>query len=247
MTEKISVVKSRKTSPLLSLMMTVYNEEKNLKRVYEKCRDILKKAKISYEIIFIEGGSNDNSWKILQDLAKKNKDCKVLQAEMEPGRKANAAIKIANGKYFAFMCSDGQDSPTVLPRCIRLLEEDKADFVKGKRNSRNNWQRKIISLIYNNLVKILFGMKINDINGHPKVFRSALLKGKKLLCINESVDLEIVLRAHSKGYRIVEVPVIEINRKGGKSSVNSLVVLKFLLDTISFKWGSKKSALSQNS
>lgn len=229
--------------PLLSLSLNVYNEEKNIEKVYKECEDVLNKAEISHEIIFIEGGSKDNSWKVLEELAKKNKNCIVLQAEMEPGKKLNAGMKVAKGKYFGYICSDGQDNPDVLPKCIKILEENKADFVKGKRIDRMYWQRRLISKVYNRLSRLLFGINLSDINMHPKVFRRELIKGINLVSRSESVDLEIVLRAHKKGYKIIEIPVRERMRGGGKSSVTSSVAFNMLKDMISYKWGSKGKAI----
>lgn len=236
----------KKTPPLISLALNVYNEEKNIDKIYKECKNVFKKAKIPYEIIFIEGGSNDNSWKLLQNLAKKDKDLKAIQAEMGPGQKINAGMKAARGKYFGYMCSDGQDDPGVIPEYIKLLEENRADFVKGKRVERMYWQRRIISRVYNRLARLLFGLKLRDINMHPKVFRRDLVKGVNLISRCESVDLEIVLRAHEKGYKIIERPIKERIREGGKSSVNIKVALKMFLDIISYKWGSKNKELNES-
>lgn len=227
----------KKKSPLLSLSFNVYNEEKNVEKTYRECKQILKKAHISYEIILVEGGSSDNSWKVLQNLAKKNKDCRVFQTQMEPGRKVNKGMREARGKYFGYMCSDGQDNPNVLPKFIKLLEQNKADFVKSRRVNRVFWERKVISRIYNRLCDLLFGLGLSDINMHPKVFRRELVKGLDLISKGESVDLEVVLRAHKKGYKIVEIPVKERVRSGGSSSVNSTVALNMIKDMLSYRWG----------
>jgi glycosyltransferase involved in cell wall biosynthesis len=237
--------KPKKKIPLLSLSFNVYNEEKNLVRVYKECKQILTKAKISHEIIFVEGGSSDNSWKILQNLAKKNKDCRVFQTEKEPGKKVNKGMKEARGKYLGYLCSDGQDNPNVLPRFIKLLEDDKADFVKARRIDRAYLERKIISRVYNFLADIIFGMNFRDINMHPKVFRRDLVKGINLISISESVDLEIVLRAQMKKYRIVEIPVRERIRAAGKSSVNFSVAVKMAMDMLSYRWGNKNKLLKK--
>ncbi len=233
----------KEKNPLLSLHLNVYNEENNLENVYKECRNVLKKAKISYEMIFVEGGSSDNSWKVLKKLAAKNKDCRVFKAGMEPGKKINAGMKVAKGKYFGYMCSDGQDDPGILPQCIKLLEENKTDFVKGRRIDREYWQRKFISRVYNKICRLLFGLNLKDINMHPKVFKRNLIKGINLISSGESVDLEIVLRAQKKGYRMVEIPLRERNREGGKSSVNLSVALKMIRDMLSYKWGDKGKAL----
>lgn len=232
-------------NPLLSLSFNVYNEELNIEKVYKECKEILKRAKISYEMIFVEGGSSDGSWKVLQNLAKKNKDCKVFQSSMEPGKKLNKGMREARGKYFGYMCSDGQDDPKVLPKFIKILEENKADFVKAKRVNRIFWERKVVSRIYNRLSDFLFGLGLSDINMHPKVFRGELIKKIDLISSSESVDLEIVLRAHKKRYRIIEIPVRERVRAGGSSSVNQSVAINMIKDMLSYKWGKKGKALSK--
>ena len=78
---------------------------------------------------------------------------------------------------------------------------------------------------------------------HPKVFKRELIKGVDLISGGESVDLEIVLRAQKKGYKMIEIPLRERNREGGKSSVNLSVVLKMIRDMLSYKWGDKNKML----
>ncbi len=230
--------------PLLSLALNVYNEEENIGKTYKECKEVLKKAKIPYEIILVEGGSTDNSWKILQRLARNNSDCKVFQAEMEPGKKLNKGMKVAKGKYFGYMCSDGQDDPNIIPKAIKLLEANKVDFVKGRRIDRAYWQRKVISRIYNFCCRMIFGLNLKDVNMHPKVFRREFVKGINLISSSESVDLEIVLRAQKKGYKIIELPIEERDREGGKSSVNINVAINMIRDMLSYKWGRKGKLLN---
>jgi len=230
----------------LSLVIPVYNEEKNLEWVYKECSDILKKAKIPHEIIFVEGGSKDNSWKILEKIAAKNKEVVIYKSKKwEPGSKINAGMKLAKGKYYGYMCSDGQDNPNVIPKCIKLLEENKADFVKSKRITRSFWQRFIISRVYNTLCDLLYGFRVYDINMHPKIFKRDLVKNIDLISSSESVDLEIILRANKKGYRIIELPTKERDREGGKSSVGINVALKMIKDMFSYKWGEKGKLLNK--
>lgn len=230
-------------APLLSLHLNVYNEEKNLEKVFKEIKNILEKAKISYEIIFVEGGSKDKSWEVLQKIAKRNKNVKIFQHGFAPGEKLNKGMKEAKGKYFGYMCSDGQDNPKIIPQSINLLELNKADFVKAKRITRVFWERKFISSIYNGICRILFGLNLKDINMHPKIFKRELIKNINLISKGESVDLEVVLRANKKGYRFVEVPVKERVRDGGSSSVGLPVMLSMIADMLSYKWGEKGKRL----
>lgn len=233
-----------KNIPLLSLHFNVYNEEKNLEKVFKEVKEILEKSKISYELIFVEGGSKDKSWEILQKLAERHKNVRVFQYGFAPGEKLNKGMKEARGKYFGYMCSDGQDNPKIIPESISLLEQGKADFVKAKRTTRVFWERKIISRVYNFICRILFGLNLKDINMHPKIFKRELIKGVNLISKGESVDLEIVLRAQKKGYKFIEIPVNERKRAGGGSSVNLAVTFKMIKDMLSYKWGSKSNKIA---
>lgn len=232
--------------PTLSLILNVYNEEKNISSVFEEITKILNKAKIIYEIIFVEGGSTDNSFKILKRLETKNiKNVRVFKGEISPGSKLMLGFKKAKGKYVCFMCSDGQDNPTIIPMCIKLLEENSADFVKGGRISRQYLQRLVISRIYNFVVRAMFGIHSIDINGHPKVFSRRFLPLLELKSKNESIDLEIMLKAKMLGLKMVEIIVAERKRNEGGSSVGIKVIYKFIYDILSFKWGKNSREILQ--
>lgn len=240
------IMTTKQKIPLLTLSLNVYNEEDNIETIYKECNDVLERAEISHEIFFVDAGSIDNSWKILQNLERKHKDCRIFQSERRPGKQVNTGMKHAMGKYFGYMCSDGQDNPEVIPTYIKLLEENKADFVKARRLDRIFWQRKVISRVYNKVADFLFGLNLRDINMHPKIFRRELVEGVNLISEGESLDLEIILRAHMKGYKIVEMPIEERKRAGGKSSVNSDVARRMIEDMVSYKWGSKKTVLMES-
>lgn len=226
--------------PTLSLILNVYNEEKNITRVFDEITKILKNAKISNEIIFVEGGSTDNSYEVLKDLEKNNPTIvRVFKGKTSPGLKLMLGFKKAKGKYIGFMCSDGQDNPAIIPACIKLLEEKNADFVKGGRISRQYFKRLVISRIYNFVVRNLFGINSIDMNGHPKIFARKLLPLLQPESKNESIDLEIMLKAKMLGLKMVEIIVAERNRNEGGSSVSFAVIYKFIFDILSFKWGRK--------
>lgn len=232
---------------LLSLILNVYNEEANIEIVFKEIIKILKKAKISYQIIFSESGSTDKSYEILKSIEKRYpKNVVVLKVkENSPGAKLQAGFKKTKGKYVGFMCSDGQDDPEVLPKFIDILEKEHVRLVKGTRIKRENFKRLIISRLYNLFGFLLFGINSSDINGHPKIFLRELLPILKLQSKNESIDLEIFIKCKSMKYRIVEIPVCEKNREGGGSSVGMIVILKFIRDMLSFKFGKKSRLFSK--
>lgn len=231
----------------LSLVLNVYNEEKNVERVFYDTKKILDKSKISYEIIFSESGSIDNSYNILKKIEKKYpKLVSVLKVkENSPGAKLQAGFKKAKGKYVGFMCSDGQDDSAAIPKAIKLLEEGKADFVKGRRTNRENFKRLVFSRCYNLIAFLLFGTNSSDINGHPKIFPREILPLLKLESKNESIDLEIFIKCKMLGFKIIELPVTEKIREKGDSTVGLKVILKFVKDMLSYKFGYKRKLLKE--
>lgn len=237
---------TRKKNPTLSLLLNVYNEEENVEKVYREVKKVLDNAKILYELLFIEGGSTDNSYNVLLHIKKKDINCKVLKTDKGPGDKLRAGFKLARGKYIGFMCSDGQDNPSILPNAIKLLEKKQADFVKGERVSRStSLIRFTISWCYNVFTHLLFGVSSKDINGHPKIFPREIIKKINLKSKNESIDLEIMLKVHYLGYKIVDLPILERNRNVGKSSVGIQVMFQFILDILSYKFGRKSKELTK--
>jgi len=240
-TKKISKI------PLLSLILNVYNEEKNVEGVFYGIKKILDKSKISYEIIFSESGSMDNSYNILKKIEKKYpKLVSVLKVkENSPGAKLQAGFKKAKGKYIGFMCSDGQDDQSIIPKCIDILEKNSAKLVKGKRINRENFKRFVISKCYNLIAFILFGTNSSDINGHPKIFPREILPLLKLESKNESIDLEIFIKCKMLGFKIIELPVTEKIREEGDSTVGLKVILKFVKDMLSYKFGYKRKLLKK--
>lgn len=240
-TKKISKI------PLLSLILNVFNEEKNVEGVFYEIKKVLDISKISYELIFSESGSIDNSFKILKKIEKKYPEyVTVLKVkENTPGAKLQAGFKKAKGKYVGFMCSDGQDDPILIPKAIKLLEEGRADFVKGRRTNRENFKRHVISRCYNLIAFFLFGTNSSDINGHPKIFSRRFLSELKLTSKHESIDLEIFVKSKLLKLRIIEIPVLERIREGGGSSVGLKVILKFIWDMLSYRFGHKRKLLKK--
>src|SRR3989338_5544961 len=113
----------------LSLIIPVLNEEKNIGVLYKRIVDSLKKEKISYEIIFIDDGSTDNSYNLLAKLHKSDKRVKVIRFAGNFGQTSawDAGIKAAKGRYFVTMDSDLQNDPSDIPRLLNAIKNSNYD------------------------------------------------------------------------------------------------------------------------
>ena len=117
----------------LSVVIPVFNEEESIRELYEKLSESLVKLKKSYEIIFIDDGSSDNSLNVMKSLCKKNKDIKIYSFRKNLGKSYAFMVgfKKANGEYIATLDADLQDDP----KSIKILYEK---LVKDRKNTPLN-------------------------------------------------------------------------------------------------------------
>src|SRR5439155_20887171 len=114
----------------------------------------------------------DDSYAVCQRLAAQRARVRVTRAAVKGyGSGILAALREARGEVLAYLPSDGQVEPTELPKLLRMVAESRADLVKGRRMTRENTMRAVISRVYNLLANVLFGVGSWDVNGPPKEFR----------------------------------------------------------------------------
>lgn len=233
-------MKLQKKKPKLSMILFIYNEENALKYVVEELIKTLNKAYISHQIILVEGGSNDSSFKIAKELAIKYPQCIAVKSGNLIGEKITRGLEEVKGEYTGIMYSDGQVNPAVIPSFLSILEKKNIDMVKGVRKNRSGYLRYITSWFFNFISCFLFSIKTKDINGHPKLFPSKLIPALNLKVKDETIDLEILVRSKKLNLNIKEIPVQERDRIGGSSYVNILVSINMFKNILSYKWGKKR-------
>lgn len=230
----------KKNRPKLSVILPMYNEEKAIRSVAEELIKILKKNKISHQIILVEGGSTDDSFKIIKQLGKKYSQCIAIGNGKLLGEKIIRGLKEVKGKYVGIMYSDGQVDPSVIPSFLKILDREKFDMVKGSRRSRKGFSRSVTSILFNIISRLFFSIQSKDINGHPKIFSSKLISVMNLQVKDVTIDLEIIIKAKILNLKIKEIIVDERNRVGGSSSVRFITALRTFMHILSYKWGSNK-------
>jgi glycosyltransferase involved in cell wall biosynthesis len=200
----------------ISIVIPCFNEEKSLIHLFDKLVDVLNRIGNSYEIIFVDDGSQDNSQKILSELLNKNERVKVIKFKTNYGkaRALDEGFKAAIGSIVFTMDADLQDDPDEIPNFIKKLEEG-YDLVSGwKKRRKDPWEKRILSMIFNSTVSLVTGIKLNDFNSGFKAYRRNLIKQ---LNIYGDLHRYIPVFAYWKGFRITEIPVKHHSRKFGKS------------------------------
>src|SRR3989339_1191599 len=149
----------------LSIVLPIYNEEENINILYNKLTEVLKGMNVEYEILCINDGSKDGSFKVLRELAFKDNKIKVVNFKNNFGQTAamSAGIKLSQGDIIIPMDADLQNDPEDIPRFLEKINEG-FDVVSGWRKDRKDGLvlRKIPSWIANWIIGRMTGVKIHD-------------------------------------------------------------------------------------
>jgi dolichol-phosphate mannosyltransferase len=223
------------TSPTLSVVVPVFNEEGSLPILIPKLVEVLKTLPFSYEMIFVDDGSSDGSRRVLKEMASQVPSLRVLRFKENCGLSTAlvAGMRAARGKKIVTLDSDLQNDPKDIPLLLEYL--DRYDMATGWRQEREDqWLKRISSKIGNAVRNWLTGEKIQD--------SACTLRAFKKECIEEIPVFSGMHRFLStlvkmEGYRIVEVPVSHHPRKFGKSKYNirNRMVRSFV-DLLAVRW-----------
>ncbi|OPY18719.1 MAG: undecaprenyl phosphate 4-deoxy-4-formamido-L-arabinose transferase [Methanomethylovorans sp. PtaU1.Bin073] len=212
----------------LSIVIPVHNEEENVVRLYEELMNIIPALGLTYEIIFIDDGSTDNTFKRLKDV--KADHLRIVQFQRNYGKAAalSCGFREARGKYIITMDGDLQDDPKEIPKFLMSLK--KYDMVSGWKFKRKDaMSKRVFSKIFNNITRILTGINIHDFNCGYKGYRSYVVKN---IHVYAELHRYVPVLAYWKGYTVGEIKVDHHERIYGKSKYGIERVLKGFLDLI---------------
>ncbi|MCK4339243.1 MAG: glycosyltransferase family 2 protein [Candidatus Cloacimonetes bacterium] len=198
----------------LSFVIPVFNEENTLNKLHKK---ILENIGINnYEIIFIDDGSKDNSYEILQEIAKSDNNVQVIKFRKNFGKSAalQSGFDKAKGNIVFTLDADLQDDPAEIPKFIEKINEG-YDLVAGwKKHRKDPITKKITSKIFNIVTSIIFRLKLHDYNCGFKAYKNEVIKS---ISIYGELHRYIPAIAKAKGFSIYEISVKHHKRKFGKS------------------------------
>ena len=221
--------------PDLSLILPVLDEEKIIEKVVADVVSIFEKNSLDYEIILVENGSGDKTLEVVKNISQKNRRIKVTVTQRGYGSAVLKGLKEATGIYVSYMPSDGQIDATILPILYKEILGQKYDLVKIKRSNRESLIRFIRSKVFNILARLIFPITISDINGSPRIFKIDKLSLLDLHYKDSFIDTEFAVKVALLGWKIQEIPMKNIERVGGKSTVNINTVLEFLNNLYNFR------------
>lgn len=225
-----------------SFIIPVYNEGEGLKELYQEISKLAISLQGAYEIIFIDDGSNDDSYFVLKELHDQDSQVVVLQLRQNEGKSValQEGFSLAKGETIITLDADLQDDPSQIPLLIKKLNEG-YDLVSGwKENRKDPFDKTLPSKLFNLIVRIFSGVNLHDFNSGLKVYRREVIN--ELFLYGELHRFIPVIAANS-GFKVTEIPVLHRSRKYGKSKYNWTRIPRGFLDflTIIFltKFGSQ--------
>lgn len=166
-------------TPNLSVIIPLYNEDESIGELCNWIDNVLTKHDLSYEVIIIDDGSTDNSWRIIEEIGTNNSKVKGIKFNRNYGKSAglNAGFKQSIGDVVVTMDADLQDSPEELPELFRMIQEDGFDLVSGWKKKRHDPISKTIpSKFFNFITRLFSGIKLHDFNCGLKAYRNEVVK-----------------------------------------------------------------------
>ncbi len=225
----------------LSIVISVYNEEESLRELTTWISEALKNESLKYEVIFVDDGSTDNSWDIIEELTKFNPAIKGISFRRNYGKSAAlyCGFEAAEGEVVITMDADLQDSPEELPALIKMIREDGFDLVSGWKKKRYDGKltKNLPSKLYNFTARKVTGIKLHDMNCGLKAYRNIVVKNIE---VYGEMHRYIPYLAKNAGfYKIGEKIVKHQPRKFGKSKFGMNRFVNGFLDLLSLWFLSK--------
>ena len=230
--EKNSLIRAVK----ISIVVPLYCEEKNIGELYRRLKKVLGQQTKAYEIIFVDDGSIDSTYKKASGICAQDKAVKVIKLSRNFGQAAALAAGFNNSKGEIVVSLDGdlQHAPEDIPKLLKKMNEG-YDIVSGWRKDRkdNCFTRRFPSWVANRMIRAISGVKIKDFGITLKAYRRSVLDGIDLF---GELHRFIPALAAWQGISIAEVGVSHVERVNGKSNYGLSRIFKVLLDLIVVKF-----------
>lgn len=164
----------------ISVIVPLYNEEESIPELFSWIRKVMKENNFSYEVIFVNDGSTDNSWEIIHDLAAQYPEAKGIKFRRNYGKSAAlySGFSKAEGDVIITMDADLQDSPDEIPELYRMITSEGYDLVSGWKKKRydSKLTKNLPSKLFNATTRFISGINLHDFNCGLKAYRKNVVK-----------------------------------------------------------------------
>lgn len=209
--------------PDISVVVPFLNEEESLPELVSWVERVMNENKFSYEILLIDDGSTDNSWKLVEEITRKNSSVKGIKFRRNYGKSAalNVGFHSTNGNVVITMDADMQDSPDEIPELYRMITQEGYDLVSGWKKKRYDPISKTIpTKFFNAATRKISGIPLHDFNCGLKAYRSEVVKSIE---VYNEMHRYIPVIAKWAGFRKIGEKVVQHRaRKYGSTKFGGL-------------------------
>ncbi len=225
----------------ISVVIPLLNEEESLPELAQWIKKVMDENSFLYEILFIDDGSTDKSWKVIEDLGKENANIKGIRFQRNYGKSAalNVGFEAAQGEVIITMDADLQDSPNEIPELYKMIKEEDYDLVSGWKKVRydSKLAKNIPSKFFNWTTRKISKINLHDFNCGLKAYRSEVVK---TIEVYGEMHRYIPVIAKWEGFfNIGEKIVVHQKRKYGETKFGWNRFINGYLDLISIMFVSK--------
>lgn len=193
----------------ISVVIPLLNEEESLNELHDWIVTVMQSNRYSYEILFIDDGSTDNSWSVIENLSQKNPNVKGIRFRKNYGKSQalNAAFKKVNGEVVITMDADLQDSPEEIPELYNLIAKDGFDLISGWKKKRydSKIRKNLPSKLFNAVARKTSGLKLHDFNCGLKAFKNEVVKK---IDVRGEMHRYIPLLAKNAGFTNIDEKIV---------------------------------------
>lgn len=218
----------------ISIVIPLLNEEESLNELYRWIASVMQSNGFSYELIFIDDGSTDNSWKIIEKLSEENPVVKGIRFQKNYGKSQalHAGFAMAQGDVIITMDADLQDNPEEIPELYKMITEQGFDLVSGWKKKRYDsvLSKNLPSKLFNYAARKTSGVKLHDFNCGLKAYKKDVVK---TIEVTGDMHRYIPVLAKNAGFNnISEKPVLHQARKYGTTKFGAERFIRGFLDLI---------------
>jgi glycosyltransferase involved in cell wall biosynthesis len=226
--------------PSITVVFPMFNEEAYVERAVAAARDVLAQSEHDFEIIVVDDASTDGTGAIADRLARADPRVRVVHnpVNLKLGGALRAGYAAASKDLVFYTDADLPIDLAELPRAVRLLEYQQADVLAAYRHDRTSegWLRTFYTFAYNLLIRLVFDLKVRDVNFAFKLFRRSVLGRFPLRSNGSFIDAEFLLRARKHGCPIIQIGLDYFPRTRGLSTLASFGVIAEMLREMAENW-----------
>ncbi|MBT3207655.1 MAG: glycosyltransferase family 2 protein [Bacteroidetes bacterium] len=226
----------------ISVVIPLFNEIESLKELHDWIKRVMHTNNFTYEIIFVDDGSTDNSWQVIEELSAKNKEIRGIKFRRNHGKAAAlfCGFEHVKGEVIITMDADLQDSPDEIPDLYKMITVDNFDLVSGWKKKRHDPITKTIpTKLYNATARKVSKIKLHDFNCGLKAYKKNVIKSIE---VYGEMHRYMPILAKQAGFkRIGEKVVQHQERKYGVTKFGIERFVNGFLDLISISFISKFS------